>query len=95
LPKAGPQQLFAHFTELECLDEPLLGGHGAKNAKVQSMVRALLRVHLLILLQCYLYAFGRVNGDKSRRSTTRRRRKNRRGSRGGGAERMIDGFIAS
>jgi hypothetical protein len=33
-PKAGPQQLFAHLTELECLDEPLLGGHGAKNAKV-------------------------------------------------------------
>jgi hypothetical protein len=61
LPKAGPQQLSSHFTQFECLREPLLGCHGTKNAEVQGMVGALFRVHFPILQQCYLGQSGHVN----------------------------------
>jgi len=65
LSKASPQQLPSHFTQFECLREPLLGRHGAKNTEVQGVVRSLFRVHQPILPRCYLRPGGHVNDSRA------------------------------
>jgi len=70
LPEAGAQELPSRCAEFECLPEPLLGGHGAKNAKIQCAVRSRLGVHLEILVQGYLRPKNCVNEGQD--ETTRR-----------------------